>query len=196
MRKPTLAPMPRPLRVEVPGGTYHLTARGNRRQPIFRSDVDQELLLGLLARVVSALDWRVRSYCLMPNHFHLVVMIEHANLSRGMQQLNGRYAQLFNERYGLRGHLFQGRFHSTLIERDEHLLELTRYVVLNPVRAGLCVHPGEWRWSSYRAMTGCTRAPVFLAADWTLGLFGRTPTESKRAFATFVRDGIRPDPAT
>jgi REP-associated tyrosine transposase len=187
--------MPRPLRVEVPGGTYHLTARGNRRQPIFRSEIDQELLLELLTRVVLALDWRVRSYCLMPNHFHLVVMIEHPNLSRGMQRLNGRYAQVFNERYGLSGHLFQGRFHSVLIEREEHLLELARYVVLNPVRAGICVHPGEWRWSSYRAMTGVERTPKFLAADWTTALFGRTPADAKRAFAAFVRDGILADPA-
>jgi putative transposase len=187
--------MPRPLRVEVPGATYHLTARGNRRQPIFRSEVDQVLLLDLLARVVRALDWRVRSYCLMPNHFHLVVMIERPNLSLGMQRLNGRYAQLFNQRYGLSGHLFQGRFHSVLIEREEHLLELARYVVLNPVRAGLCVHPGEWPWSSYRAMTGRERAPAFLAGDWALALFGRTPREAKRAFAEFVRHGVLADRA-
>jgi putative transposase len=176
--------------VQVPGGTYHVTARGNRRQPIFRSEIDHGLLIDLLARVVSSLDWRIRSYCLMPNHFHLVLMIEHANLSLGMQRLTGRYAQLFNERYGLTGHLFQGRFHSVLVEREEHLLELARYVVLNPVRAGLCAHPAEWRWSSYRGMTGVERAPKFLAADWTVALFGSRRSDAKRAFAAFVRDGL------
>jgi hypothetical protein len=119
-------------------------------------------------------------------------MIEYPNLSRGMQRLNGTYAKYFNERYGLSGHVFQGRFHSVLVEREEHLLELARYLVLNPVRAGLCPHPGEWRWSSYRAMTGSERAPRFLAADWLVGLFGRSPSESKRAFAAFVREGTRP----
>ncbi len=183
--------MPRPLRVEVPGGTYHLTARGNRRQPIFRSEIDHEVLLDVLARVVRALEWRVRSYCLMPNHFHLVVMIEHPNLSLGMQRLNGRYAQLFNQRYGLSGHLFQGRFHSVLIEREEHLLELARYVVLNPVRAGLCVHPAEMAMEQLSRHDGSRAGSDVPRSRLDESAVRPCPADAKRAFAAFVRDGFR-----
>src|SRR5438874_2291483 len=143
--------MARPRRLQVAGGFFHVTARGNRRQPVFTDDVDVERFLAILAEVAARYGWRVHAYCLMTNHYHLLVETPEANLSAGFHRLNFLYAQWFNRRHGLDGHLFQGRFHSVLIERQEHLIELARYIVLNPVRAGLCGHPGEWRWSSYRA---------------------------------------------
>src|SRR5205085_11255472 len=113
--------------------------------PIFGDDQDRRMFLGLLGVVLGRLGWRCSSYCLMPNHYHLVAETPQPDLSRGMQELNSRYASGFNWRYGLDGHLFQGRFRSIAVEGEEHFLELARYVVLNPVRAGLCSSPEEWR---------------------------------------------------
>ena len=156
----------RPLRLQFPGPIYHVTARGNRRQDIFRSEADCLLYLALLARVAERFEWEVFAYCLMPNHVHLVLRTRHANIARGMQRLHGLYAQFFNERHGLTGHLFQGRYHSEVVRTERHAIALARYVVANPVRAELCAHPSEWRWSSYprdrgpRAATAVPRRGV------------------------------------
>ena len=142
----------------------------------------------MLGTVVQRRGWRCHAYCLMPNHYHLLVETPRPDLSKGMQYLNARYAEWFNWRHELDGHLFQGRFHSVLVESDWHLLELARYLVLNPVRAGLCDTPVQWAWSSYGAVLGTIPRPPFLTLEWLLGRFGSEPTRARAAFARFVAD--------
>lgn len=174
----------------MPNGVYHVTGRGNRRERIFRNDGDSEQFLRTLGDVVARFGWGCHAYCLLPNHFHLVVETPHANLSAGMHQLNGCYAAWFNRRHGFEGHVFQRRFYSVLVESEWHLLELARYVTLNPVRAGLCDDPLQWRWSSYRAAVGATAIPAFLDIDRVLAHFGSTPARAQRNLARFVADGL------
>ena len=166
-------------------------ARGNRRQAIFTEDGDYQRFLTFLGREIERRGWRCHAYCLMPNHFHLLVEIGKADLSEGMQRVKGGYAQWFNRRHELDGHLFQGRFKAVAIASTWHLLEVSRYIVLNPVRAGLCRHPGAWRWSSYRAMVGAARKPSFLTLDRLLEHFGAELKRARAAFAAFVADAAR-----
>jgi putative transposase len=178
--------MPRPLRVSVPNGVYHVTSRGNRRQPVFVDGRDRKFFLEMLAIVCARRRWRCRGYCLMPNHYHLVVQTRDADLSAGMQGLNGEYAHHFNFFHGTDGHLFQGRFHAVLVESDPHLAELSRYLALNPVRAGLAATARAWRWSSYPAIAEGRPSPPFLDVEGILGLFGREPERARRSFVHFV----------
>ncbi len=180
--------MARGPRLVEPGGVYHLTARGNRRQAIFRDDHDRRIFLALLDRVVRTRSWSCLGYCLMPNHYHLVVETPDADISAGMQRLNGVYAQGFNHRHEFDGHLFQGRFHSVAVESDWHLLELSRYVALNPVRSGLCAHPDEWLWSSHRALIGRELAPAFVATARILAYFGEPTAVARKRYEMFVND--------
>lgn len=182
--------MARRTRIQFPDALYHITARGNRKQDVFAASTDADRFLGTVADVVERFGWQCHAYCLMPNHYHLVMETPKPNLSAGMQSINGRYAQWFNRRYRLDGHLFQGRFHAVLVESTWHLLELSRYVVLNPVRGGLCEDPADWRWSSYRAMAGFAPRPRFLAVDRCLFHFGETPARAREAFVRFIRDGL------
>ena len=181
--------MARPLRIEFAGALYHVTSRGSARQPIFMSDKDRSDFLDTLADVVGRYRWICPAYCLMDNHYHLVVETPQANLSRGMRQLNGVYTQVFNRRHGRVGHLFQGRYKAVLVEKESYLLELARYVVLNPVRAGLVSHPGDWKWSSYRATVGEEEPPPFLTVDWILGQFSERQPEAQKAYRSFVAEG-------
>ena len=181
--------MPRQPRVEVAGATYHVVARGNRRQPIYLDELDRRRYLTLLADVIARHRWRCFAYCLMTNHFHLLVQTPEMDLGRGMHRLNSLHAQWFNWRWDLDGHLFQDRFWSQIVESEWHMLETTRYVVLNPVRAGLCRTPDAWPWSSFRAMTARAPRPDFLAADELLAYFGRTASTATRAYEEFVRAG-------
>jgi REP element-mobilizing transposase RayT len=158
--------VPRRLRIQFAGALYHVTSRGNDRKPIFTSDVDRYGFLGLLARVVAQNGWLCHAFCLMLNHFHLVLETPEPNLSRGMRILNGRYAQRFNDLHGTSGHLFGERHKAILVHKETHLLELARYVVLNPVRAGICRDPEQWPWSSYAATVGHAPCPSFLTTDW------------------------------
>ena len=185
-------PMARPPRLEDPLGIYHVTARGNNRQSIFFDAVDRTVFSMMLGRAVLKHRWIVLTYCLMTNHYHLVLEIPHGGLSAGMQELNGGYSRRTNRRYGRTGHLFRNRFGATTVETDSHLLEVCRYVVLNPVRVGLCAEPGEWRWSSYRASAGLEHAPRFLATDKLLGLFAPNPPSARAAFRSFVSEGPVP----
>jgi putative transposase len=180
--------MARPPRVGSPDSFFHITARGNRKQPIFLDDGDRGLFLRFLARAVARFGWRCYAYCLMGNHYHLTLQTPVFNLSEGMQWLNGRYAQTFNEQRALSGHLFQGRFHSGLIASDGHLLESIRYDLLNPVRANLVGDPGAWAWSSYGATAGLERAPAFLAVARVHELFAADAERACADFRRFVND--------
>jgi REP element-mobilizing transposase RayT len=182
--------MARPPRIQIAGGFFHITTRGNRRQRIFENRLDPALFVHLVARNVRRLDWRCHSFCLMPNHYHLVVETPEPNLSLGMERLNGLYAKWFNQAHGVQGHVFERRFHSTSVERDAHTLELARYLALNPVRAGLCRHPSEWTWSSYRVMVGEAARPEFLTCSWLLSQFDPDPERAPAVFAAFVEAGI------
>lgn len=164
--------MARGRREQAPG-IYHVTSRGNRGQPVFPGDDDHGRFLELLEGVCSKAAWVIHAYCLMPNHYHLVVEIDAPTLSSGLQSLNGVYAQTFNHRHHFVGHLFQGRFHSARVETDAHLLELARYLPLNPVRGRLCDEPADWPWSSYRATLGLSRPAPWLSVDRVLELFAR-----------------------
>lgn len=181
--------MARPLRIEFPGAVYHITARGNARQKIYLDDADREAFLDILAQVVERFHWICHAYCLMDNHYHLLVETPEPTLSRGMRQLNGVYTQRFNRRHGRCGHLFGGRFKAILVEREAYLLELCRYVVLNPVRAGLARAAKDWRWSSYRATAGLAEAPPFLTTDWILAQFSGRRSEAQRRYRRFVAEG-------
>ena len=138
----------------------------------------------------------MHAYCLMGNHYHLLIETPRPNLALGMRQLNGVYAQHFNRRYRRVGHLFQGRYKAVLVERDSHLLELCRYIVLNPVRAHLCSHPARWPWSSYQATTGQSTAPVWLTTDWILSQFAPHRADAQERYQQFVADGRRGGPHT
>jgi putative transposase len=182
--------MGRPHRIEVPGGGYHLISRGSNREPIYWTDDDRWLFLRLVGIVSVKYAWTVLAYCLMTNHYHLVIQIADGGLSDGMQWLNGTHSRITNGRNGRSAHLFRNRFRSHLAESDAHLLRACRYVVLNPVRAGLCAHPDEWQWSSYRATAGLDPRPGFLADGELLRRFASSTNEARRLYADFVAEGI------
>ncbi|MBI1820433.1 MAG: transposase, partial [Nitrospirae bacterium] len=165
--------MARPLRIQYPGAVYHITSRGNEKKPAYKDNQDRERFLTILQHVNQRYHWICHAYCLMSNHYHLLIETPDGNLSIGMRQLNGVYTQLFNQRRRRTGHLFQGRYKAILIEKDTHLLEACRYVVLNPVRAHMKKGPGAWKWSSYRATAGQGEAHPCLTVEWVLGQFSR-----------------------
>lgn len=181
--------MSRPLRLEFEGAVYHVTSRGNERAAIFRDDADREKFLEIVASIVDRQRWLLHAYCLMGNHYHLLVETPRGNLSSGMQRLNGRYTQLFNRRHRRAGHVLEGRYKAIHVEKEAHLLELCRYVVLNPVRARLVERPEDWRWSSYRMTAGRTGLPKWLEVEWTLSRFGRKRSLACTAYRNFVAEG-------
>jgi putative transposase len=181
--------MARQLRNEFPGAVYHVTSRGNARGRLFYEQRDEGVYLRTLARVVEDSRWLCHAYCLMPNHVHLVLETPKPNLALGMRRLNSTYAQAFNQRRGRVGHVFQGRYKAVLVERETHLLEVCRYVVLNPVRAGLCATAADWPTSSYRATAGHSDPPRFLSVAWILGQFGANTVEARERYRAFVADG-------
>ncbi|WP_139558803.1 transposase [Methylotetracoccus oryzae] len=181
--------MARPLRLEFPGAVYHVTARGDRREDIFLDDPDRQRFLELLGREVEQQQWVLYAYCLMGNHYHLLLETPEANLSHGMRRLNGVYTQAFNRRRGWSGHVLQGRYKAILVDRDAYLLELCRYVVLNPVRAGIVSEASRWPWSSYRATAGLASRPNWVAADAVLALFGAERAVARDRYRAFVAGG-------
>ncbi|HEY3169837.1 MAG TPA: transposase [Thermoanaerobaculia bacterium] len=183
--------MSRPLRLEFPGALYHVTSRGHERGPIFRDSVDRRHFLNVLASIIPDQAWLLHSYCLMGNHYHLLVETGRPTLSRGMHSLNARYSQHFNRRHGRAGHVFEGRFKAVVVQKQAHLLELHRYIVLNPVRAGLARRPEDWPWSNYRATSGAIMPPPWLEVGGTLALFAAFGSGANGAYARFVADGAR-----
>jgi len=180
----------RPRRYVAAGAHYHVGAKGNNGAPIVLDREDRAVFFHILRRVERRYGWRLHVKCLMGNHYHLVLETPEADISAGMQWLNGRYAQDFNHRHAVDGHLFQGRFYSGQVEGDWHLLELTRYLARNPVDAGLCRHPRGWPWGSYRAVAGFERplAMRFLDVRRVLDLFGKRHDSARKRFRTFVDD--------
>jgi REP element-mobilizing transposase RayT len=192
--------MSRPLRLEFPGAVYHVTSRGDRREPVYLADADRRLQLAVLAQATERFDAQVLAYCQMGNHYHLVLHTRQANLSRLMRHFNGVYAQSFNRQHGLVGHLFQGRFKAILVDRDAYLLTLCRYVERNPVAAGLVRHPADWAWSSCRAHLGLEPTPPWLDSDGLHGyLLSRAVgtaadrRQAQRLYAGLMSQPVDPD---
>jgi putative transposase len=182
--------MARPLRIEYPGAVYHVTSRGNGRADIFLDDTDRQTFLDVLDHVVERYNWLCHAYCLLDNHYHLVIETPDPNLSLGMRQVNGVYTQAFNRAHQREGHVFQGRYKAILVEKESHLLELCRYVVLNPVRAGMASKPDEWKWSSYNSTAYAVNVPKYLTIGWVLGQFADKTIPARQRYRRFVADGL------
>lgn len=181
--------MARPLRIEFSGALYHVTARGNAQEDIYYTDAERLKYLSLLDNTCTRYDWYCHAYCLMSNHYHLLIETNTATLSKGMKYLNGTYTQYFNRENKRVGHVFQGRYKAILVEKDSYLLELARYIVLNPVRARMVRSARDWPWSSYRATAGFAKAELCLTTDWILSGFGKTQKESQERYRAFVQAG-------
>lgn len=182
--------MTRPLRIEFAGALYHVTARGDRKALIYLDDTDRAFWMQTLADVCAHFNFVVHSFCQMSNHYHLLLETEAANLSQGMRDLNGIYSQYFNRRHDLVGHVFQGRYKAILVQKESYLLELARYIVLNPVRANVVAAPGDWPWSSYRLMTGPATPPPWLNTEWILEKMSSQRPDRFAAYRAFVHAGI------
>ncbi len=181
--------MARPLRLELAGALYHVTSRGDGREDIYLNDDDRLAWLDTLAQVCERFNWICHAYCMMTNHYHLVIETPEANLSRGMRQLNGVYTQNFNRLHNRVGHVFQGRFKAIIVEKDSYLLELARYVVLNPVRARMVRKIEAWPWSSYPATCGQVARPDWLQADFILSQFSAQRARALPKYIAFVQEG-------
>lgn len=181
--------MSRPLRIEWPGGLYHVTSRGNRREPIVDDDEDRLAWVAVLGNACLRFNWRLHAWCLMDNHYHLLLETPEANLSHGMRHLNGVWSQAFNRRHGRVGHVFQGRFKAVMVERESYLLEVARYVVLNPVRARMVDDAAQYAWSSYRATAALEAAPQWLTTGWLLRQFSARRAQAVARYVDHVRAG-------
>jgi len=182
--------MTRPLRIELGDALYHVTARGDRKDQIFRSDGDRLTWLTLLGETCDRFNLAVLAYCQMTNHFHILLETVDGNLSRGMRHLNGSYSQYFNRAHNLVGHVFQGRFKAILCQRELYAKALARYIELNPVRANMVAHPSRWAWSSYNTTIGLVNGHIWLRTDELLAHFGNNKHQARRAYAKFVAEGI------
>ncbi|MGK5060468.1 transposase [Janthinobacterium sp. LB2P49] len=182
--------MTRPLRLEFAGALYHVTSRGDRRGAIYRDDADRLAWQEVLELVCERHHFVVHSFCQMSNHYHLLVETVEANLSQGMRQLNGIYTQHFNRRHKRVGHALQGRYKAILVQKENYLLELARYIVLNPVRAHMVTSPDDWYWSSHHYVLDDAMPPCWLTRDWLLSQFGATRDEAVANYSRFVAAGI------
>jgi len=188
--------MGRPPRLEFEGALYHITTRGNNQRAIFHRARDRFRFLDFLFEVAQKQHWLLYAYCLMRNHYHLLIETTLANLSQGMQRINGHYARYFNHFMDRKGHAFEKRYHSVIVEKDSHLLELSRYIVLNPVRAGICEQAEDYRWSSYRAMMGKSVIQPSLKTEYLLNQFHHDKVAARQMYAQFVAEGIQQRPWT
>lgn len=181
--------MARRLRLQYPGGIYHVMSRGNRKAAIYDDDIDRRRFLGIFREALTRYDVRCYAFCLMTNHYHLVLDTPRGNLSHAMRYLNGVYTQESNRHHQRSGHLLEGRFRSIVVEREAYLRHLARYIVLNPVRAGLAENAAAWTWSSYRATAGLAAVPSFLDVDWITWTFGGSRRDAEWSYRQFVNDG-------
>ncbi|SFN01079.1 REP-associated tyrosine transposase [Dokdonella immobilis] len=181
--------MARPLRIEFAGALYHVTSRGDRREDIYLDDVERMMFLEVLGEVCERFQWACHAYCLMSNHYHLLIETRDSTLAKGMRHLNGVFTQRSNRRHRRVGHVFQGRYKAILIQKEAYLLEVARYVVLNPVRAGMVRSVNDWPWSSYRATAGWVDVPPWLSIDWLLSAFGTRRKAAREAYRRFVSEG-------
>jgi putative transposase len=178
--------MARSLRILYPDAFYHITARGNEKKAVFRNTKDRERFRSYLESAAERYAAVIHTYCLLDNHYHLFLQTPAANLPQIMRHINGAYTTFFNKKHDRSGHLFQGRYKAILVEADEYAMELSRYIHLNPVRAGLVDSPAQYRWSSYAAYVGDEKPPGWLTTDFLWGFFGKSPSESKRRYRLFV----------
>ena len=180
--------MARPLRIEYPGAFYHVTSRGDEQKAVFTSQRDREKFLFYVESAVVRYGAVVHTWCLMNNHYHLLLETPVGNLSQIMRHVNGAYTTYFNVKRKRAGHLFQGRYKAILVEADAYALELSRYMHLNPVRAGMVAKPEDYPWSSYRSYIGDSMTPGWLKTDFILGYVGRNASMAKRTYRRFVED--------
>lgn len=185
--------MPRSPRIQVAGGLYHVTARANQGRVAFSDDDERTQFLAVLDELVVRRGWSCRAYCLLTTHYHLLFVTPNGDLSAGMQFLNGRFAQWANWRRSQRGHVFEGRYRSVLVESESHALEAQRYIALNPVRAGLVRQPEDWPWSSLRAILGLAKGASLLDVRAVLEEFGPNAISARRRIRTFIRDALVQD---
>jgi len=181
--------MARPIRIEYAGVLYHITSRGNAREAIFFTDEDRLSFLKILQDQCRTINWLCHAYCLMDNHYHLLIETPDGNLSKGMRQLNGVYTQTFNRHHNRVGHVFQGRYRGILVEKEAYLLELCRYIVLNPVRAQMVRSAKEWPWSSYCSTAGYVEQDELLTSDWILASFAKSKTAAQIKYREFISQG-------
>ena len=188
--------MARTLRIEYEGAVYHVTNRGNGQEVIYHDDADRKAFLGIMGDVAVQFGWRIYTYCLMGNHYHLLLETPQPNLSKGMKELDQQYTRRHNWKYEHSGHVFQGRYWSGLVLNDNYLIDAASYLLLNPVRAQLVRSPEEWRWSSCAAMAGLVPLPSWLHMDWLPVDFRGTEGDSSSPFLSYVRECIgKPRPA-
>lgn len=185
--------MPRAPRLQFAGGLYHVMTRSNVGRLAFCDDVDRAQFLFALDEAVRRFRWSCRAYCLLSTHYHLLFLTPQADLAAGMQYLNGRFAQWANWRRRERGHLFEGRYKSVLVESESHNLEAHRYIAMNPVRAGLVPSPEDWPWSSVRDVLGLRKPAEFLDITAVHGEFGPSAASARRRIRTFIRDELAQD---
>ena len=178
--------MTRPLRVEYSGAIYHIINRGNAGENLFKGIKDRKRFLKYLEKAVDRFSLVIHTYCLMTNHYHFLAETPQPNLSKTIQWINVSYAAYFNRKYRRKGHLFQGRFKSILVDADEYLKQLTRYIHLNPVRAKLVEHPADYPWSSYPVYIGRAKSPDWLQTDWLLSQFGKKRKEAGKNYKNYV----------
>ena len=185
--------MARTLRIEFEGALYHIINGGIGQMTIFHNPKDWMKFLGFQARITKQFNWICHAYCLMGNHYHLLIETPDPNLAKGMKLLNQLYSQFYNWKYQRRGSVFQGRYKAWLVEKEEQFLENCRYIVNNPCKARLVQHPAEWTWSSYNSTMGTTKCPPYLHTDFVLSHFGSTRRKAQEKYEKFVMDGIDMD---
>jgi len=182
--------MARPLRVQFPGAFYHITSRGNEGKPIFRTDTDRKKFLSYLQSAHEKYGALVHCYCFLPNHYHLLLDTPRGNLSEILHHINGSYTTYFNIKWKRSGHLFQGRFKAILVEKEVYAQELSRYIHLNPVRAGLVEDPSSYPWSSYGCYIGLRKRPDWMETRTILGYFSEDEKKAYKGYRDFVEEAM------
>jgi REP element-mobilizing transposase RayT len=186
--------MARPLRIEYPGAVYHVMSRGNAKEPVYDSDSDRNLFLKTIEESKDRFNILIHGYCLMDNHYHLLIETPDGNLSDTMRHINGLYTQRFNRSHKRVGHIFQGRYKAILVDKENYLLVLSRYIVLNPVRADIVKHPKDYKWSSFRDTAGLRSKQEFLTVDWVLRQFGDVRHLAQEKYCQYVLSNKDEDP--